>query len=189
MDRPWASTSLHDFWGARWQQTLRQHFLILGGYPLQTILRTITLYIPFALSPKTRAIWASKASDVGLVFGTFLASGVVHNYAMYPCGPTVDPATGVVLNSTGTPGAPTILFFVAQGGGIALERVYKAVTGRYVGGSFGCVWTWVWIVGGGQILCAFPASCFFSCTTSHFFPFFKNQLGHPTNVLITSYRL
>ncbi|KZS93639.1 hypothetical protein SISNIDRAFT_64471 [Sistotremastrum niveocremeum HHB9708] len=62
-DKPWATTSLHDFWAKRWHQILRQTFLVFGGFPGKRI-----------------------AGDAGLVIGTFLASGLFHDLSMYCMG-------------------------------------------------------------------------------------------------------
>ncbi|KAF8312205.1 hypothetical protein DL93DRAFT_2098346 [Clavulina sp. PMI_390] len=154
MDRPWATTSLHDFWGVRWQQFLRQPFLILGGYPLQAIFRTITRVICRVLClPETKARQFNKiVGDVGLFVGVFFASGLSHTLPPYACGPVVDPVSGRVISETGMPGWHTMFFFLAQAIGILIERIYRMATGKYVDGVFGRVWTWVWIVGGGQFL-------------------------------------
>jgi len=117
MDRPWASESLHEFWGARWHQGLRLQVLILGGHPLQFIFRTLF---------RSRA-----AGTAGLVIGAFIASGLVHHYSFYGTG--------------STPGWPTILFFTAQSMGLGAERVWKALTGKRVGGWWGNLWVWLWI--------------------------------------------
>ena len=122
MDRPWASESLHEFWGARWHQTLRQPVLVLGGYPLQFIFR---------------ALFRSRAAgDAGLIIGAFVASGVIHHVGFY--------------NTGRTPGLPTILFFTMQSVGLGAERAWKALTGKRVGGWLGNLWVWLWIGVGGQ---------------------------------------
>ena len=119
-DQPWLSTSLHEFWGQRWHQLFRQMFLFAGGYPLQAI-----------LSPLGKAV-----SEAGFLFGTFLASALVHNVGFY--------ATGT------TPGWPCILFFTGQSVGLCLERAWRAATGKRVGGLVGWLWVVLWIVGLGQ---------------------------------------
>ncbi|KAF8546979.1 hypothetical protein OG21DRAFT_1517737 [Imleria badia] len=55
-DAPWLATSLTDFWGRRWHQLLRHTLLVLGGYPLSSIL-----------------------GRAGIVIGAFLASAVFHH--------------------------------------------------------------------------------------------------------------
>lgn len=59
-DRAWKATSLHDYWGKRWHQTLRQVFLVFGG-----------------------RVCAGLAGPVGTVFGTFFASGMYHELGMH----------------------------------------------------------------------------------------------------------
>src|ERR1700712_3871734 len=58
---------------------------------------------------------------------------------MYPIGPGK------------MPGWACIGFFMAQSVGMMVERVFRAVTGRRVGGWMGTIWVWCWIVGGGQL--------------------------------------
>ncbi|KAG9315803.1 hypothetical protein JVU11DRAFT_3452 [Chiua virens] len=56
MDNPWISDSLHVFWAKRWHQVLRQTFFIYGGFPGKWL-----------------------AGDIGMLFGTFFASGMFTN--------------------------------------------------------------------------------------------------------------
>ena len=60
MDRPWLSTSLHEFWGRRWHQMMRRPLAILGGIPGEWI-----------------------AGRVGMVLGVFIASGLFHEFSAY----------------------------------------------------------------------------------------------------------
>lgn len=155
IDNPWGSNSLHEYWGARWHQAFRQHFLVLGGYPLQTIMRTIVLYLPLPLPPKARKVWAKGLGNAGLLLGVFLASGILHNCAIYASGPFVDPATGVDHNTDWTLASPSMIYFVTQSAGLVIERLYKAQTGRPVTGWLGTMWVWLWIIGGGQLVCEY----------------------------------
>ncbi|KAF8272193.1 hypothetical protein EI94DRAFT_1769939 [Lactarius quietus] len=93
MDNPWAAQSLHEFWAKRWHQLLRQTFLVFGGIPGRKI-----------------------GGNVGLVLGTFLASGLFHE-----C---------------------TILAMGARWSVIG-ERIWKKSTGRRVGGFLGRLWVYV----------------------------------------------
>ncbi|KAG6891644.1 hypothetical protein C0992_012693 [Termitomyces sp. T32_za158] len=63
MDNPWGADSMHRLWSKHWHQLLRQTFVVLGGYPGRWL-----------------------AGDIGLLFGTFTASGLFHEYAMYSMG-------------------------------------------------------------------------------------------------------
>jgi hypothetical protein len=65
-------------------------------------------------------------------------SGFLHSWDYY------------ALASGKTPGLPTILFFAAQGVGLALEREWKRRTGKKVSGFVGWVWVVLWTVGAGQ---------------------------------------
>lgn len=161
VDRPWASTSLHEFYGSRWQQIYRQHFLFIGGYPFQSISRKIARWFPLPGSESRNTDRLVKlAGDVGLVAGVFISSGILHNYPYYFYGPTIDPVTGVVLNATGIPGRPIVLFFASQFVGMGFERLFRAVSGKAVGGWLGALWTWVVCVGGFNLM---STSTLFRC--------------------------
>lgn len=72
MDRPWASTSLHEFWAKRWQQLLRQTFLTLGGNPAQKLLGHGTI------------------GKFGMVLCTFAASAAYHELSSTSMGRGLD---------------------------------------------------------------------------------------------------
>lgn len=72
----------------------------------------------------------------GYVFGAFLGSGLFHYWALYAMGKGSD--------------VHCIIFFVAQAVGIALERLWRSVTGRRISGWPGTIWSWIWVVGGSQ---------------------------------------
>ncbi|KAG2009919.1 hypothetical protein CC2G_012790 [Coprinopsis cinerea AmutBmut pab1-1] len=105
MDNPWIAESMHEFWAKRWHQLLRQTFLVFGGYPGKWI-----------------------AGPMGMVFGTFLASGLFHECAMYNMGRGYDHSA--------------TLFFGAQGPVLVLERLWRKVTGKRVGGWPGRLWVY-----------------------------------------------
>lgn len=132
MEKPWVSTSLHEFWGRRWHQLLRQTFLVGGGYPLGFICESLA-----GVFFSKRA--ARTAGLSGLVLGTFTASGLFHMLAMYAMG------RGVEWKVVG--------FFSAQAFALALERAWRAITGRRVDGWWGRAWTYAWVVIGGQWCC------------------------------------
>ncbi|TBU50604.1 hypothetical protein BD309DRAFT_944293 [Dichomitus squalens] len=113
-DEPWFSSSLHEFWSKRWHQALRQTFLVYGGYP---------------------GWWV--AGDLGMLFGTFLASGLFHEIGLYVAGEPIDPWV--------------TLFFFAQPFGILAEKFYKKQTGRRVNGTLGVVMVVVFVVVLGQV--------------------------------------
>jgi hypothetical protein len=115
MDNPWAAESLHEFWARRWHQLLRQTFLVFGGIPGRKI-----------------------AGDVGLVLGTFLASGLFHECTILAMGGGWDSRVP--------------LFFLLQGGSIIGERIWKRVTGRRVDGFLGRLWVYFDIIILGQPL-------------------------------------
>jgi Membrane bound O-acyl transferase family len=115
MDKPWAAQSLHEFWAKRWHQLLRQTFLVYGGIPGRKI-----------------------AGEVGLVLGTFLASGLFHECTILAMGCEWDSRVP--------------LFFLLQGGSVIGERIWKKATGRRVDGILGRLWVYFAIVILGQPL-------------------------------------
>ncbi|KAH7099458.1 membrane bound O-acyl transferase family-domain-containing protein [Auriculariales sp. MPI-PUGE-AT-0066] len=119
-DSPWASASVSEFWSRRWHQTMRPAFLDLGGYPLQWL-----------LSP-----FGKDARRLGLVMGTFLASGFLHDFGMWNIQREFYP--------------DALYFFGAQGAAVCLEYIYYRVTGRKVGGWVGMLWAYAFVVVGGQ---------------------------------------
>ncbi|KAF8755032.1 Membrane bound O-acyl transferase family [Rhizoctonia solani] len=100
-ENPWATTSLHDFWGKRWHQLLRQAFFVGGGYPLAFLGKTIFGVLFGERVGRTAALW-------GLLLGTFTASGLFHMFAMYAMG------QGIEWKVVG--------FFSAQAIALILER-------------------------------------------------------------------
>ncbi|KAI0300363.1 hypothetical protein BC826DRAFT_1090365 [Russula brevipes] len=110
-----AVTSLHEFWAKRWHQLLRQTFLVFGGIPGRKV-----------------------GGDVGLVLGTFLASGLFHECTILAMGGEWDSRVP--------------LFFLLQGGSVIGERIWKKVTGRRVDGLLGRLWVYFDIIVLGQPL-------------------------------------
>ncbi|KAL0580640.1 hypothetical protein V5O48_001370 [Marasmius crinis-equi] len=104
-DHPWSSGSLHELWAKHWHQLLRQTFIVYGGYPGK---------------------WIGGA--FGAVLGTFIASGLYHECAIYAMGRGFDYAPP--------------LFFTMQAFLLVLERVWRQATGRRVGGWYGRLWVY-----------------------------------------------
>lgn len=119
-DAPWLSTSLSQFWSRRWHQLLRSTFLDIGGYPLG-----------YALSPLGKT-----AERCGLVMGSFIASGALHDFGMW--------------NVNREFHADALVFFTAQGLLVILEYVFQLVTTRRVGGWPGRIWAYAMIILAGQ---------------------------------------
>jgi hypothetical protein len=141
LDEPWLATSLADFWGKRWHQTFRQTFFIFGGYPLQFIIYHISL-------PLFGKKSANSLGRVGLVLGTFIASGLIHALAFYGMD------SGGVDNSA-------IIFFGTQGVLLLAERAWKLATGIRVGGWYGRIWTYCIVLIGIQCTSESPPqSCY-----------------------------
>ncbi|KAG9103177.1 hypothetical protein FRC06_011877 [Ceratobasidium sp. 370] len=87
MEEPWITTSLHDFWGRRWHQLLRQTFLVGGGYPLSF---TFERVVGFFFGKRA----GQTAGLAGLVLGAFTASGLFHMFAMYAMGRGIERRVG-----------------------------------------------------------------------------------------------
>ena len=75
----------------------------------------------------------------GALVGAFAMSGVVHDIGTWSLG------RGTEFSTVGG-------YFLLMGLGAALERGFKNVTGRRVGGLWGWVWTMVWTIGWGNLL-------------------------------------
>ena len=118
MDDPWRAESMHTFWAKEWHQVLRHTFVVYGGYP---------------------GMWI--AGDYGMVFGTFLASGLFHACSMYT------PRRGFDYS--------TVIFFALQGPVLMLERLWRRITGRRVGGWMGMLWVYLILFAGAQPMSKF----------------------------------
>jgi hypothetical protein len=114
---PWRSSSLHTFWARDWHQLLRRTFLILGGLPAQWVF-----------------------GDLGMLMGTFAASGGFHELTMYTMGRGLDWRTPA--------------FFSSMGPLLIAERIWKRVTGRRVEGWLGRLWVYAVIFIWGQPMSA-----------------------------------
>ena len=114
--QPWLATSLSSFWGYRWHQFTRVPFVNFGGKPLAAI---------------------TGWDRVGLVMGTFIASGLAHEVGCtrYPRSPPISLTK-----------SKSFLFFNMMGVGVVLEHGWRTVTGRKVGGLAGRVWTFSWLI-------------------------------------------
>jgi hypothetical protein len=106
LDNPWTADSMHVFWAKRWHQLLKRTFVVYGGFPGKWI-----------------------AGDIGAVLGTFIASGLFHESAIYTMGRGFDPVVPA--------------FFALQGPVLILERLWRIATGRRVGGWPGRLWVYL----------------------------------------------
>ncbi|KAH7878094.1 uncharacterized protein C8R40DRAFT_1168138 [Lentinula edodes] len=105
MDHPWTADSMHVFWAKRWHQLLKRTFVVYGGIPGKWV-----------------------AGNIGALLGTFIASGLFHECAIYAMGQGFDPVVPA--------------FFALQGPILILERVWRIVTGKRVGGWIGRLWVY-----------------------------------------------
>ena len=105
-ERPLTSTSLADFWSFRWHQIFRYPFVELGSRPGGALL-----------------------GRPGALFGAFVLSGALHDFAMWGLGKGMEPRS-------------VAGFFLFMGVGTALEYVFRQATGNRVGGLLGPGWVW-----------------------------------------------
>lgn len=136
-DTPWKAQSVSSFWGARWHQLVRQSFFIYGGYPLQWL---CTIAVSFCGGKNSKA--AKTAGEIGLVVGTFIGSGFFHGVSIWTMHAGSDQKGGFDYQ------AP--IYFTACALVVLVERLFKIVTGRKVGGIWGWLWTAFWILGASQ---------------------------------------
>ncbi|KAI6114222.1 hypothetical protein F5141DRAFT_699043 [Pisolithus sp. B1] len=115
MNHSWKSDSLHEFWAKRWHQGLRETFFVCGG-----------------------SVGGAIAGNIGVIFGTFIGSGLFHELAVCTHSQRFDPQG--------------ILFFVQQPLLLILERLWKRFTGHRVRGIYGRLWVYFCIVILGQPL-------------------------------------
>lgn len=132
MDSPFTADSMHSFWGRRWHQLLHRPLVVLGGIP---------------------ASWI--AGDIGLLCGTFLASGLFHEGAMTAMNRGVD--------------LKGFLFFAIQGPILILERLWRQVTRRRVHGWLGRLWVYTIVFILGQPLSKTMIFCQCSILTNELF--------------------
>ncbi|KAJ7708527.1 hypothetical protein B0H16DRAFT_1632683 [Mycena metata] len=105
-DGPWHAESMHQLWAHSWHQLLRSTFLVFGGYPGRWI-----------------------AGDLGMLLGTFVASGPVPRVLNLHHGAR---AGSYLLRSS----------FPRKGPILIGERLWRRVTGKRVGGRIGRMWVY-----------------------------------------------
>jgi hypothetical protein len=134
MEKPWLAESMHELWARRWHQLLRQTFIVYGAYPGKWIFETLTSLIlaPFAqasasFNKRSKAI-SAKIGTLGMILGTFLASGLFHELSI----------RAMNREFTWLP----VIFFALQGPVLIGERLWRKFTGRRVGGRMGRLWVY-----------------------------------------------
>lgn len=123
-DHPWRSHSLQDFWSRRWHQILRRTFMVFGGLPGKWIGNKF------------------GQGQLGMLFGTFMASGLYHEIPAYALGRGLDwrvPA-----------------FFLPQAFLVLAERLWGSITGKKVEGWWGRMWAYFAVLVLGQNLGKLP---------------------------------
>ncbi|KAI4522365.1 hypothetical protein K525DRAFT_223306 [Schizophyllum commune Loenen D] len=121
LDGPHLAESMHQLWSTSWHQMLRNTFVTYGGIPGLVLGREIGRFIGGEKGAKV--VGNSLA-----VVGTFLASGLFHEVSMSAMG-------------RGWDNAP-IIFFAMQAPILFLERAWRVVTGKRVGGWPGRLWVY-----------------------------------------------
>ena len=134
IEQPWLAESMHELWARRWHQCLRQTFLVYGAYPGKWVSEVLATCIlaPFTiLCPsvkRSRKMQVAQSRGVGMLLGTFIASGLVHECTMYAMNRGFD--------------FMPVLFFALQGPILIGERVWRKATGKRVGGWSGRLWVY-----------------------------------------------
>lgn len=121
LDGPHRAHSMHQLWSTSWHQMLRNTFITYGGIPGLVLGRAIGRAVGGKKGAKT-------LGGILAVVGTFFASGLFHEVSMSAMG-------------RGWDNAP-IIFFAIQAPILFLERGWRAVTGRRVGGWPGRLWVY-----------------------------------------------
>lgn len=127
MDNPWVSDSLHIFWAKRWHQVLRQTFFVYGGF-----------------------LGKRLGGSIGMLFGTFFASGMYHECSAYMLG--------------GGFRWHVVLFFTSQALLLLLEKLWRHTTGKRVGGVYGRLWVYFCI-----LVMAQPLGTYLGCANIFLF--------------------
>ncbi|KNZ59396.1 hypothetical protein VP01_1740g3 [Puccinia sorghi] len=108
-----------------WHCTFRRDFILCGAKPLAK------LFSPLGLT----------ASRMAGLLGAMLSSGVLMNVALR----VFCMDSGLVSSTNKVDWSfRTTKFFLLCGLGIALEMVFKKITGRRVRGLLGWIWLWGW---------------------------------------------
>lgn len=135
LEQPWLAESMHELWARRWHQLLRQTFLVYGAYPGKWVFETLAALIltPLALvfpsARRSRQATVAWFGSLGMLLGTFVASGLFHECAMYAMNRGFDFIP--------------VAFFASQGPMLICERVWRKVTRRRVGGWVGRLWVYL----------------------------------------------
>ncbi|POW07456.1 hypothetical protein PSTT_08258, partial [Puccinia striiformis] len=118
---PWLRTSLTEFWGKGWQAVFRHHFLFCGAQPMYKIFH----------------IFGPTIGKLAAVMGAMGLSAAMHEFCL-------------VAVSELDPTFSSSRMFLGQGVGIALEAIFKLVTGHKVSGPLGWIWTFAFIIFNGR---------------------------------------
>ncbi|KNE91908.1 hypothetical protein PSTG_14704 [Puccinia striiformis f. sp. tritici PST-78] len=118
---PWLRTSLTEFWGKGWQAVFRHHFLFCGAQPMYKIFH----------------IFGPTIGKLAAVMGAMGLSAAMHEFCLVAVS-EIDPTFS------------SSRMFLGQGVGIALEAIFKLVTGHKVSGPLGWIWTFAFIIFNGR---------------------------------------
>lgn len=114
--RPVLRTSLTEFWSKGWQSVFRRDFIFCGAEPLAN------LFSPFGLT----------VSRLAGLLGAMLMSGFLHEWGLTSSVGDIDWSFR------------TTKFFLLCGVGIALELIFRKLSGYRVKGILGWIWLWGW---------------------------------------------
>ncbi|KAA1065869.1 hypothetical protein PGT21_013600 [Puccinia graminis f. sp. tritici] len=120
-NNPWLRTSLTEFWGKGWQAVFRLHFLFCGAQPMYKIFHR----------------YGPTVGKLAAVMGAMGLSAAMHEFCLVSVS-RIDPTFS------------SFRMFLSQGIGIALEAVFKQVTGHKVSGPLGWAWTFIYMILNGK---------------------------------------
>ncbi|WAR54209.1 hypothetical protein PtB15_3B722 [Puccinia triticina] len=118
---PWFRTSLTEFWGKGWQAVFRLHFLFCGAQPMYKIFHR----------------YGPTVGKLAAVMGAMGLSAAMHEFCLVAVS-KIDPTFA------------SFRMFLGQGIGIALEAIFKQVTGQKVSGPLGWAWTFGYMILNGR---------------------------------------
>ncbi|KAL1409378.1 hypothetical protein Q8F55_003361 [Vanrija albida] len=130
--KPWAPTSVLDFWGRQWHQVLRHQLVSIASLVLG-------LFGPLLAPYPDASDEHPPTASLALVLTTFIVSGAQH---------------GLASISSSPPPEPSKLFasLALSGVAAAAEIHFKRKTGRTVGGVLGRVWAAAVLLSAGKLM-------------------------------------
>ncbi|KAH9816200.1 hypothetical protein DFH28DRAFT_966383 [Melampsora americana] len=123
-DSLYNSTSLALLWGKNWHQLFRRNFLMCGGYPVSTIVRTLG--------------GGMKSQKVCGLFGTFFVSGLLHEYVAHTIAQFPSSFLYFLVQPIGIIIEPFIIPYIPKilGGGRLWVLTFTLLTARSFGKAY-----------------------------------------------------